>query len=74
MPRVAVPKVGQVWADNDSRMTFERRGTIVGIEGNTVLMRWATDWSGKPVNRVSKIRIDRLKPTSTGYRLVQEAP
>lgn len=35
-----------------------------------------TDWDGKPPQRAREVRIkvDRMRPTSNGYRLVEEAP
>ena len=59
------PKVGQVWADNDSR-GFHRQGTIIHIEEGRALFRWKG-------GRQTSVRLDRLKPNSTGYRLVSDA-
>lgn len=59
---MAEVKVGQVWVDNDPRHTDHRNLEVLSIKG-----KYATCKSG--VGRKSKIRLDRFKPTSTGYRL-----
>jgi hypothetical protein len=78
---------GQIWADNDWRADG-RTVRVDRIDGNkaicTVLTNRHTaqdqldqhpnvvgivDQRGKP----TRIRLDRLRPTSTGYRLVQHA-
>lgn len=53
-------KIGQVWRDNDKRM--DRRFLTVTDVGET----HATVYDGV---KVTKIRLDRFKPTSTGYVL-----
>jgi hypothetical protein len=58
---------GQVWADNDWR-----------AHGRTVLVlavdeTHATVQSPSGRGRKTRIRLDRFRPTSTGYRLVSEA-
>ncbi|KXO99066.1 hypothetical protein AXK58_24235 [Tsukamurella tyrosinosolvens] len=54
---------GQVWADNDKRMAGrELRVLEVGDTHATVTE--INDTSG----RTTQIRLDRFKPTSTGYR------
>ena len=59
-------KVGQVWQDVDDRMNG-RRIKVVRLE-----VRYAIcDVVG--AGRQTKIRLDRFKPTSTGYRLIEEA-
>lgn len=57
-PNVAV---GQVWRDCDKRM-YGRRVTIQSVDGDFAIAR---DRGGRTV----KIRIDRLRPTSTGFAL-----
>jgi len=61
-------RVGQVWADNDSR-GFNRKIRVVEI-GETHAVVEACDYGKKR----TRIRLDRFKPTSTGYRLVKEPP
>ena len=55
---------GQIWADNDKRANG-RHVTIQSIDATH-----ATVTDGK---RTSRIRLDRFRPTSTGYRLVVNA-
>jgi hypothetical protein len=55
---------GQIWADNDKR-GYGRRVTVQSVDGTH-----ATVTDGK---RTSHIRLDRFRPTSTGYRLMQNA-
>lgn len=58
-------KPGQVWKDNDWRMTYDRRVTIDRVD--------ATYAYGTCSGRKTRILLSRFKPTSTGYVLVQEA-
>jgi hypothetical protein len=55
---------GQVWADNDKR-GYGRQVTVQSIDETH-----ATVTDGK---RTSRIRLNRFRPTSTGYRLVLNA-
>lgn len=72
-----VVKPGQVWIDNDPRCRGRRRLKVEYIvgddEGRSVAVcKVLTDYWGKPVPSYRKpvrIRVDRMKPTSTGYRL-----
>lgn len=60
-------KVGQVWIDNDKRMS-NREIRIVRIEGGHAI--------GQIVlapNRHTRIRLDRFRPISTGYRLKENS-
>lgn len=65
--------VGQVWADNDWR-SRGRTVRIVAIEKNKVLVETITGIGGKPVakRRPTRILLNRLRPNSTGYRLVSD--
>lgn len=71
-------KVGSVWADNDRRAA----GRTVRVEAVgdryascTVLTARDNDPAGcGGVGRRVVIRIDRMRPTSTGYRLLTDAP
>jgi hypothetical protein len=65
-------QVGQVWADNDKR-SAGRHVKVMAIE---VLHRQAVVRPCSPTgqltgSRVTRIRLTRFRPTSTGYRLVK---
>lgn len=68
--------VGQVWADNDSRAA----GRTVRIDGlergfdRRAICTVLTEVGGTPVSRPREVRIkiDRLHPNSTGYRLLTD--
>lgn len=85
MPETPTVRPGQIWADNDWR-SEGRTLRVERIDGDRVLCRiltnsddqqwrldnsaWrAQDRRGKTVS----IALGRMRPTSTGYRLVQEA-
>ena len=62
---------GQLWADNDKRC----RGRMLRIHdvGPTHAVAYA--WDDNSVEgKTTRIRLDRFKPTSTGYRLVEDVP
>lgn len=66
----AAVRPGQVWADNDKRSNGRQVRVIHVTETHAVV---------GPVNpkargRATRIRLDRFVPSSTGYRLVSEAP
>lgn len=61
-------RVGQVWKDNDKR-SAGRRVRVVEVNFTHAVVQ---DPSGR--GRRTEIRLDRFKPTSTGYRLVEDAP
>lgn len=67
---------GQVWADNDKRAKG-RTVTVKYLETHTdpfshrkITRANVLDSRG----RVSRIRVDRFRPNSTGYRLIEDAP
>lgn len=63
-------KVGQVWEDNDSRLgagAHRRSFKVLEIIGERALV---VTLNG--VSRKTKIKLDRFRPTATGYRLVQD--
>lgn len=75
-------RVGQVWADNDKRPKRTRYIRVTSFEEHTdpfthqairhaVCEAWYDEVGAK--SRTVKIRVDRFKPTSTGYRLVSES-
>jgi hypothetical protein len=79
------PQPGQIWADNDPRATgrtiridhIANGKAICTVLTNRTAAQdeldrgstWLNDTRGKTVG----IRLDRFRPTSTGYRLVQHA-
>ncbi|WP_329131483.1 hypothetical protein OG552_10320 [Streptomyces sp. NBC_01476] len=77
MPEAPLPSVepGQVWADNDKR-GYGRKIQVISIEDGYALTK-AVSLRGGSVSPTTKpptrIRLDRFKPTSTGYRLVRHA-
>jgi len=59
--------VGQVWMDWDIRMRpLQRMIKIVSISGDG---QW-TACKNLQTGRITKIRADRFKPNSTGYKYV----
>jgi hypothetical protein len=68
-------RVGQVWADNDKR-SAGRHVKVVAIEVTLkqAVVRPCTPGGQLTGARVTRIRLARLRPTSTGYRLVSDAP
>lgn len=67
-------KVGQVWADNDWR-SQGRTVRIVAIGVQRATVEVLTVVGGAPARnpRQTRVRLARFKPTSTGYRLIEEA-
>jgi hypothetical protein len=66
-------KPGQIWADNDKR-SKGRRIRVLEVGQYHAIVRDADATPGAwPPGRKTRIRLDRFKPTSTGYRLVQDA-
>jgi len=69
---------GQVWADNDKRTSSDPRGQryiyvhSVGHDGRATCEAWYGDECGN--SRTVRIRLDRFRPTATGYRLVTDVP
>jgi hypothetical protein len=72
-------RLGQVWADNDRRCAG-RRLRVVGLDSDPPTPRSSAtvvrvDATGRQVaDRRIRIRVDRFRPTSTGYRLVSQPP
>ena len=56
-------KVGQVWQDNDGRGP-RRVGRIVSIDDTHARVEWGVN--------TTRVKLTRFKPTSTGYRLIQD--
>lgn len=65
--------VGQVWADNDWR-SEGRTVRIVSVGASRVIAEVLTERFGKVPRskRQTRILISRLRPNSTGYRLIQD--
>ena len=66
---------GQVWADNDRRCKG-RTVRVDSTDGRFAYCTVLTDRGGeKPLRaRTVRIAIERMRPTSTGYRLVPDVP
>ncbi|MER7151234.1 hypothetical protein [Streptomyces lydicus] len=73
-----MPAVGQIWADNDPRCS-DRYVLIVDLDATHATVRQiaynpqGTVHAHLPGTRVTRIRRTRLRPTSNGYRYVEEA-
>ncbi|WP_416477039.1 hypothetical protein [Streptomyces sp. LKA04] len=77
MTETPTPAVGQIWQDNDPR-SDGRRLLIEWIDDTHAKVRQvALTADGHPVPlpgvRQSRIRLDRFRPTSTGYRYIGTA-
>ncbi len=70
-----VPKIGQIWADNDPR-SKGRTIRIVSVNERFVQAETLTPAKGyiseTSTGRITRIRVDRLRPSTTGYRLMQD--
>jgi hypothetical protein len=82
MSEIPEVRVGQVWADNDKR-AVGRRVLVIGVDATHATVELCSQ-RGRPARghehaqvaepgRRTRIRIDRFRPTSTGYRLVLDA-
>lgn len=58
-------RIGQVWEDNDKRAAG-RRVEIVRIDGEFAFAR------NLGTKKVTRIRLNRFRPTHNGYRFVSE--
>ena len=56
-------RVGDVWTDNDPRATRPRTITITEVDGAFV--------RGVTKERSVRIARERMRPTATGYRLIE---
>lgn len=67
------PAVGQRWADNDKRFKKDKREVVIRNITGVVRPRAECDVYNNGVkSRSTVIRLDRFKPTATGYRYVGE--
>lgn len=70
------PAVGQVWQDNDPRVSEGYRGVrlvqihSVDDDGKATCTAWYPECGS--VERRVRIRLDRFRPTATGYRFVRD--
>ena len=58
-------QVGQIWADNDARGIVRQVKVVSLHDGYAVVINQRT-------GRLTRIRLTRFRPTSTGYRLIAE--
>lgn len=73
---------GQTWADNDPRnagrtLLVERiedgRAVCTVLTDSDAQRKLIAQWGGRSmVGKTRLIRLDRMRPTSTGYRLVED--
>ncbi len=61
-------RVGQVWEDNDWR-GYGRKVRVLAIDGRHAIVGAGVNGDG----RRARIRLDRFRPTSTGYKLWKES-
>lgn len=61
-------RVGDVWADNDTRVRYVRRVRVVRVEQGPEARAHCVVVDG---GRRVQILVSRFRPTSTGYRLVE---
>jgi hypothetical protein len=67
-------RLGQIWADNDPR-GYGRKVRVVEIgdtHATVELHQPRHPVSSAKPGRRTRIRLDRFRPTSTGYRLVTD--
>ncbi|WP_420032293.1 hypothetical protein ACN2WE_05370 [Streptomyces sp. cg28] len=70
------PAIGQIWEDNDPR-SEGRQVRIVDIDethATVELHQPRPPVSSAKPGRRTRIRLDRFRPTSTGYRYVATNP
>ena len=65
-------KVGQVWKDMDKRMN-NRRLTVIKVDAEYAYLVPEFQARLGTWKRMSRVKLRRMKPTSTGYALVQES-
>lgn len=77
MTDTPTPAIGQIWQDADPR-AYGRKVCIVEITDTHAIVeltvpRGAGHLHAKPGRR-TRIRLDRFRPTSTGYRYIDGGP
>ncbi|MFF5473378.1 DUF6354 family protein [Streptomyces achromogenes] len=72
MTDTPTPAPGQIWQDNDKR-AYGRQLRIIEIDNTHAICELYTPRDGggftRPGRR-TRIRLDRLRPTATGYRYI----
>ena len=58
---------GQIWKDNDKRVTWERRLRVLRVEGRFAFCERI--FKGVVAKGETRIALTRFRPTSTGYAL-----
>ena len=63
-------KLGQIWIDNDKRRGHDRRLQVIEIDDEW----WSSEQPyalcrNMATSKQTWIRVDRFRPTATGYRL-----
>lgn len=69
-------KVGSIWADDDPRQAG-RRLKVIAVDGDQVVCvvtAVARNVSETRIGTSTRIRRNRFRPGSSGYRLVEQAP
>lgn len=61
-------KVGQIWEGNDPRSAKRLLKVLEIKDGKAVVQH------PRGIGMKTKIKLSRFKPTSTGYKLVQDVP
>lgn len=75
MTDTPAPAVGQIWQDNDPR-SYGRYLLIVDTDASRATVQQAAynpatgTAVALPGVRATRIRLDRFRPTSTGYRYI----
>lgn len=67
-------KVGQVWQDADPRDQGRYLRVVETTDTHAIVMRTDRHGAVWGKERRTRIRLDRFRPTSNGYRLIQDAP
>lgn len=66
-----VPAAGQIWLDCDPRGGGHRTIRVEHAGATHADCTVLTDALGRECRRKTRIRVDRLTPTSTGYRYLR---
>lgn len=72
MKDTPTPAIGQIWQDNDPR-GYGRKVRIVEVGDTHAVVELYTPRDGGGVirpGRRTRIRLNRFRPTSTGYRYI----
>ena len=72
-------RVGQVWRstdprEHDRRIVIEELSTSIMSREPIAHARTLVDRNGDKTGRRTRIAVRRLRPGSTGYEMVEEAP